>query len=75
MTKQYLNGVLVDMTTEEIEKSEKDFIEFQKDTEILNQKIQEKKDAQKTSYDKFIALGFTKLESEILTNYKEPEEE
>ena len=75
MTKQYLNGVLVDMTTEEIEQSEKDFVQFKKDTEILNQKIQEKKDAQKSSYDKFIALGFTKLESEIITNYKAPQEE
>ena len=47
-----------------------------KKQEMLNR---EKKElllnARKTSYDKLINLGFTKIESELLTKYVEPKEE
>ena len=73
--KKYLDGVLVDLTTEE---------EAQRQTDIANEeaemtaqaeaKAQKEADA-KSGNQKFLDLGLTQAEATALTGYKPPVEE
>ena len=73
--KKSVDGKLVEMSIEE----EKKFRDSQNLAFEQRKENREKKElllnARKTSYDKFINLGFTKIESELLTKYVEPKEE
>jgi hypothetical protein len=73
--KKSVDGKLVEMSVEE----EKKFRDSQTLAFEQRKENREKKElllnARKTSYDKFINLGFTKIESELLTKYVEPKEE
>jgi len=72
--KKSIDGNLVEMSVEE----EKKFRESQALAFEQRKENREKKElllnARKTSYDKLINLGFTKIESELLTKYVEPKE-
>jgi hypothetical protein len=73
--KKSVDGKLVEMSIEE----EKKFRDSQTLAFEQRKENREKKElllnARKTSYDKLINLGFTKIESELLTKYVEPKEE
>jgi Holliday junction resolvasome RuvABC DNA-binding subunit len=70
--KKSVDGKLVEMSIEE----EKKFRDSQTLAFEQRKENREKKElllnARKTSYDKLINLGFTKIESELLTKYVEP---
>ena len=72
--KKSVDGKLVEMSVEE----EKKFRDSQTLAFEQRKENREKKElllnARKTSYDKLINLGFTKIESELLTKYVEPKE-
>jgi len=73
--KKLINGKLVDMTAEEIAQKEIDDAHNTAQTQAIEQKIQEQKNAKVSGNQKLLDLGLTQAEATALTGYTPPASE
>ena len=69
------NGIEVDFTEEENLQAEKDIETSIKDNQEYTNYVNKENANRKSSYEKFIGMGFTEDEATTITGYKPPEEE